>query len=281
MACVVLKPEDLVGRSHRPVEIGAPVMRADCTTFTHPDRLLAEFRTRVPIYCGDVELSVWQIERAACPQATLSDVAISWLLEEATAWRFEYAHVLPADGRITDEVILEVILEASPDLSDEPRPVARTPAGLVFELANFGCLMWDWGAQSLREGQAIAVGDRWRDARMTNAKGERFYARAFVDVTPELEGGDVADLARSACAQLRRRDAPTMGIARRRMEEVIRADCAVLKALCAARGCLGAALLPDAFEPITAMLVLRNDGNSRCVLFETARCWSIFDLTTS
>jgi hypothetical protein len=282
----VLSPQVVLDGEHAVLELPELLMEGECDHFVHQDPEVQAFRSSVQIYCGDFELRVSCMPRQHAPDVDFTRFVANELRRRMIRQSRGSEPKLSAEGRFKfEDRWHRWQLAKVPPLEETLSFVAslphRAPIDVLWDFANFGCLLWDWKKKTLEllgnEGRENWNEDVYARATM----GGRFLPRIFVRVPPDLNEGGTLDVLQRAMDGLAGLPEIRKGLPRSDMEEVIFNDVHTLAALCLKHGTFGEAVLPGAFEPLTGILVKVLDGNERQAFLETGSHYYFVSLLTS
>ncbi len=247
-----LSTDALIGRPHKPHFWPEPFFTADYKRFNHPNAQLQTHRRSLPLYGGELDLSVWCLTRDDTHK--FEDVAASW---------FAMLHNHDPQEPLTQTHLNEHIY-IDPD-HPTALPHSTHTQALLWELADVGCLMWDW------EGATAAQDPSYQ---------RRYhFQRVFLFVSPQTTANDIGAQHAKAAQALQKLVQPPNTMARHAFRDLIQADLTRLTQICVDHGTYGDAFLPN--EPIERWWVPRNDGNTRHIVFQTPSSWMAIAFTTS
>jgi hypothetical protein len=156
-------------------------MSGSCGGLRHKDPEVQAFRTTVPIYCGDFELSVSCLRRKDA-----RDVSFERFIASHLRWKFHLGGAaVPEDAprrfHFRQEHSSQALAkmpaaeEAASYVESLPH---RAPVDVLWDAANFGCLLWDWQRKSLAQLGPVPGLNRGVYAQAVD--GSRFIPRIFV-----------------------------------------------------------------------------------------------------
>ena len=155
-------------------------------------------------------------------------------------------------------------------------PTATTSAEMLWELTTFGELYFGWVEQSLRAG----IKGKYK-VYLKSTEGEEFIPRIREYIPPLTQAEDVAEHQVSVLEKLEQLPTPTWGLPRKDYRQIILEIFADLREICELHETYAEAVLPDAHEPITELLLIANDGNDREVIYQTKTHYSAISFHTS
>ena len=282
----VLSARDLLVGDHAFLEMPGPLMEGDNFRFEHREPEVQALRSSVQIYCGEYDFTVSCMPREHAPDADFTRVIANELRRRYLASNHGSELALSAEGRFQlQDHWHRWLLSKAPSPQEAVALVAslphRAPVDVLWDFANFGCLMWDWKQKTL---ELLGKEDRpgWdEDVYARATVGGRFLPRIFVNVPPDLNESGMLDVLQRALDGLAALPDIRQGLPRAEMEELIFNDVGALSALCSRHGTFGEAVLPGAFEPITGILLKALDGNERQAFLETERHYFFISMLTS
>jgi hypothetical protein len=282
----VLSGKDLLDGDHAVAELPEPLMWGENRYFVHQDPEVQAFRSSVRIYCGEYDFLVACMERRLAPDVDFTRFVANELRRRLLRRSRGSEPALSSEGRFQFQTVwhrwqLSKIPPLEETVSFVDSLPHRAPADVLWDFANFGCLLWDWKEKTLE-----LLGEEGRpnwneDVYARAAVGGRFLPRIFVNAPPELTESGTLDVLQRAMDGLAALPDIRKGLPRSEMEELIFNDVHALAALCSKHGTFGAAVLPGAFEPITGILLKVLDGNEREAFLETEGHYSYISLFTS
>jgi hypothetical protein len=278
----VLDGKAFLNQDFEAVKLPARWMVGSCGGLLHPDPAVQAFRTAVPIYCGDFELSVSCMKRADARGVSFERFIASHLRRLLQSGGTEVPEDAPQRFHFRDEHSTQELAgmpEAKRATSYAESLSRRAPVDVLWEAANFGCLMWDWQRKSLEK--LGPVPGLTRGVYAPAVDGSEFIPRIFTDTSPELTEAGIGELRRSAREGLRALPELRKGLSRSAMGKLINGDIDALAKLCRRYGTFGTAALPGAFDAITGLCLKARTGNEHEVFVETDAHFYFFSLFTS
>jgi len=282
----VLSARDVLDREHAVFELPELLMKGDNFRFVHQAPEVQAFRSSVEIYCGEFDLSVSCVPRPHAPGLDFTQFVANELRRRSLVRGSGSEPALSAEGRFQFQGVRHRWqLSKGPPREETVAFVDslphRAPVDVLWDFANFGCLLWDWKRKTLEllGKEERPVWDEGVYARST--MGGRFLPRIFVNVPPDLTESGTLDVLQRAMDGLAALPDIRKGLPRSEMEELIFNDVGALAALCTKHGTFGDAVLPGAFEPITGILLKVLDGNEREAFLETGSHYFFISLLTS
>ena len=150
----VLDGKAFMDQDFEAVKLPARWMAGTCGGLLHQDPAVRVFRKAVPIYCGDFELSVSCMKRADAREVSFERFIANHLRRLLKLGGAEPPEDAPQRFGFRDEHSARELAgmpEAEQATSYAGSLSRRAPAEVLWEAANFGCLMWDWQRKSLEK----------------------------------------------------------------------------------------------------------------------------------
>jgi hypothetical protein len=282
----VLSARDLLDGDHAVLELPEPLMWGVCPNFAHQDPEVQALRNSARIYCGDYELYAACMERQRAPDADFTRFVANELRRRLARRSHGTEPALSSEGRFQfltrwQTWQLSKVPPREEAVSFVDSLPHRAPVDVLWDFADFGCLLWDWKRKTLELLGEVGRPGWGEDVYARAAVGGRFLPRIFVDVPSDLTQNGTLDVLQRAMDGLAALPDLRKGLPRAEMEEVIFNDIDILATLCRKHGTFGDAVLPGAFEPITGILLKVLDGNEREAFLETASHYFFISLLTS
>jgi hypothetical protein len=147
----VLSARDLLDGDHAFLEMPEPLMWGDNFRFEHQDPEVQALRSAVRISCGEYDFTVSCMPREHAPDVDFTRVIANELRRRYLASTHDSELALSAEGRFQfrDHWHRRLLFRAPP-LEEAVALVDslphRAPVDVLWDFANFGCLMWwtDW-----------------------------------------------------------------------------------------------------------------------------------------